>query len=64
MLGHGLVFAASPIVEAKTGLLIDPRKFELMELVLIPALLLLAGLVGVLPGAAANRTNVAEGLSS
>ncbi len=64
LLGHGLVFAAAPIVEAKSGLLIDPLKFELVELVLLPALIALAALVGILPGLTAYRTDVAEGLSN
>jgi putative ABC transport system permease protein len=64
LLGHGLVFAAGPIVEARTGLLIDPWKFEPLELSLIPALIALASLVGFLPGLTAYRTDVAEGLSS
>jgi putative ABC transport system permease protein len=63
-LGHGLVFAASPIVEARSGLLIDPMKFEPAELSLIPALIVLATLVGFLPGLTAYRTDVAEALSS
>ena len=63
-LGHGLVFIAAPIVEAKSGLLIDPWKFEPLELALFPALGLMASLVGFLPGLTAYRTDVAEGLSS
>lgn len=62
-LGHGLVFAAAPIVEAKTGLLIDPWKFEWLEFSLFPALGLLATLVGLVPGLTAYRTDVAEALS-
>jgi putative ABC transport system permease protein len=64
LLGHGLVFAAAPIVEARSGLLIDPMKFDPLELTLIPVLLVLASLVGFLPGLTAYRTDVAEGLSS
>jgi putative ABC transport system permease protein len=64
LLGHGLVFAAAPLVEARSGLLIDPWKFEPMELSLIPALIVLASLVGFLPGLTAYRTDVAEALSS
>ncbi len=62
-LGHGLVFAAAPIVELRTGLLIDPWKFEPLELTLIPGLIVLATLVGFLPGLTAYRTDVAEALS-
>jgi putative ABC transport system permease protein len=64
LLGHGLVFVAAPIVEARSGLLINPWNFELTELTLIPALVLLASLVGILPGLTAYRTDVAEALAS
>ncbi len=62
-LGHGLVFIAAPIVERQTGLIVNPLAFEMKELVLLPALLLLATLVGILPGLTAYRTDVAESLS-
>ena len=62
-LGHGLVFIAAPIVERQTGLIVNPLAFEMNELVLLPALLLLATLVGILPGLTAYRTDVAESLS-
>ncbi|MFO0917642.1 MAG: hypothetical protein U0872_04925 [Planctomycetaceae bacterium] len=45
-------------------LLIDPWRFEPLELTLFPALFLLASLVGFLPGLTAYRTDVADGLSS
>ncbi|GAB4148436.1 MAG: ABC transporter permease [Planctomycetaceae bacterium] len=61
--GHGLVFAAAPIVEAKTGgLIIDPFAFHPYELILIPVLILMASLVGFIPGMTAYRTDVAETL--
>jgi len=63
LLGHGLVFAAAPIVEAETGLLIDPFAFEPVELVILPVLLVLASLVGFIPGMTAYRTDVAETLA-
>jgi putative ABC transport system permease protein len=62
-LGHGLVMAASPIVEAKSGLLIDPFAFERTELWLIPAMIGMATLVGFLPGLTAYRTDVAAALA-
>ena len=62
-LGHGLVFVAAPIVESQTGLIVNPLAFEMQELLLLPALLLLATLVGILPGLTAYRTDVAESLS-
>jgi putative ABC transport system permease protein len=62
-LGHGLVFAAAPFVEAETGILINPFAFEPMELVLLPALIALASLVGFIPGLTAYRTDVAKALA-
>ena len=63
ILGHGLVFIAAPIVEAKTGLLIDPFSFDPWELVLFPVLVALASLIGIVPGLTAYRTDVAQNLS-
>ncbi|MFV0444112.1 MAG: ABC transporter permease [Planctomycetaceae bacterium] len=62
-LGHGLVFVAAPIVEARSGFLINPFTFERAELWLIPAMVLMATLVGFLPGLTAYRTNVAAALT-
>jgi len=63
LLGHGLVFAASPIVQQKTGLLINPYAFESVELIILPALIVLASLVGIVPGMTAYRTDVARSLA-
>lgn len=63
-LGHGIVFIAAPIVEARSGLLINPFAFDPWELVVIPVTILLAGLAGFLPGLTAYRTDVAGALSS
>lgn len=62
LLGHGLVFAAAPFVEAKTGLLISPLAFETTELWLLPLMVVFASLVGFVPGMTAYRTDVAEAL--
>lgn len=64
LLGHGLVFVAAPLVEAKTGLLMSPWAFEPVELWLLPALLLLAMAIGTLPGLTAYRTDVADALAN
>jgi putative ABC transport system permease protein len=64
LLGHGLVFIAAPIVEARSGLVINPMAFDPWELIVIPATIALAGLVGILPGITAYRTDVAGALSS
>ncbi len=63
VLGHGLVFLASPIVEARSDIMIDPWFFETQELVILPALLVLAVVVGLVPGITAYRADVARGLS-
>jgi putative ABC transport system permease protein len=64
LLGHGLVVFAAPLLEAKTGLLINPWAFEQWELVLLPAMIGLASLVGIIPGLTAYRTDVAKALQS
>ena len=63
LLGHSLVFVAGPIVEARSDVLIDPWYFELPELMILPALLVLAIVVGLVPGITAYRADVARGLS-
>ena len=63
LLGHGLVFVAGPIVEARSDVLIDPWFFETHELMILPALLVLAIVVGLVPGITAYRADVARGLS-
>ncbi len=63
LLGHGLVAIASPIIEARSGILVNPLSFDPLELVLFPVLLVLGSLIGFLPGLAAYRTDVAAALS-
>ena len=63
LLGHGLVFLASPIIEARSGLLIDPRGFSPWELIVLPITLGLAALSGLIPSITAYRTDVAETLA-
>jgi putative ABC transport system permease protein len=64
VLGHGLVFVAAPIIEARGGLLIDPLTFEYLELAVIPGLIAMAVVIGLIPGLTAYRTDVAEALHS
>ncbi|WP_437187917.1 ABC transporter permease [Planctomicrobium sp. SH668] len=64
ILGHGLVYLASPIIEARSGLLIDPVAFDPWELAVIPGLIAMASLIGLIPGLTAYRTDVAESLQS
>lgn len=63
LLGHGLVYVAAPIVEARSGVLVNPLAFEPLEFVLFPVLLVLASLIGFLPGLTAYRTDVARTLA-
>jgi putative ABC transport system permease protein len=63
LLGHGLVIAVTPIVESRAGIIMNPFQFEPWELVLFPVLMVLASLVGFLPGLTAYRTDVADSLS-
>lgn len=64
LLGHALVFAARPIVEMRTGLIINPLEFSPFEAIVFPVLLVLGILVGFLPGMTAYSTDVAESLNS
>jgi putative ABC transport system permease protein len=63
LLGHGLVFVAAPFIEAEAGLILNPWLFEPAELILFPVLIVMATLVGFLPGMTAYRTDVAESLT-
>jgi putative ABC transport system permease protein len=62
LLGHGLVFVAAPVLESRSGLLIDPLAFTPTEFLVIPGLILMAMVIGLLPGLTAYRTDVAESL--
>ena len=64
LLGHGMVFVAAPMVELRTGLIVNPLAFEKTELILFPALLVMAVFVGFLPGLTAYRTDVADSLNN
>jgi putative ABC transport system permease protein len=63
LLGHGLIGLASPYVVERTGVALGLFEFDWQELVLIPALVILASLVGFLPAVAAYRTDVAKSLA-
>jgi putative ABC transport system permease protein len=63
LMGHGLVVIAAPFVESQAGILVNPWKFDAMELVLFPVLIGMASLVGFLPGLTAYRTDVADSLN-
>jgi putative ABC transport system permease protein len=63
LMGHGLVFASSGLIERRSGILIDPLAFEPMELIVLPVMIVLASLVGFIPGMTAYRTDVAKTLA-
>ena len=63
LLGHGMIGLASPYVVERTGVALGLFEFDWQELVLIPALIILASLVGFLPAVAAYRTDVAKSLA-
>lgn len=64
LLGHGLVFLTAPLVEARSGIIMNPWAVEPMEAALLPGLLVLATLAGFLPGLLAYRTDVADALQN
>jgi putative ABC transport system permease protein len=64
LVGHGLIGAVSPYVVERTGVALGWFHFHWQELVLIPALVVLASLVGYLPALAAYRTDVAKALAA
>ncbi len=64
LLGHLLILAAAPYIELQSGLIINPWSFEPVELVLIPGLVVLASLIGMVPGMTAYRTDVAKSLAN
>ena len=63
VLGHGLMFVSAPILEARSGLLIDPWSYSPWELIVLPIALVLATLSGLIPSITAYQTDVAETLS-
>ncbi len=61
--GHAMIFAAAPYVEASTGMIVNPWAFHPVEYVLLPGMVVLASLVGFIPGMTAYRTDVARTLA-
>ena len=64
LLGHGVVELLSPIIVEQIGIPVNLLQFQATELILIPALVVLASVVGYLPAVAAYRTDVARWLMS
>ena len=55
--------AASAIIRAQTGVVIDPMKVHPVMLIAPGGIIFLAGLLGIFPAIKAYRTDVAGGLS-
>ena len=64
LLGHGAIELLSPVIADQIGMSVNLLQFRTLELVLIPALIVLASLVGYLPAVAAYRTDVARALTA
>ncbi|HEX6963912.1 MAG TPA: ABC transporter permease [Lacipirellula sp.] len=62
LLGHGVLAAASPLVEYYTGITVRAWHFSWQEMLLVPGLVAFAALVGFLPALSAYRTDVAKTL--
>lgn len=63
VLGHGLIGMAAPYVVETTGVRLNMLEFDRYELIILPALVVLASLVGLLPAVSAYRTDVSRSLS-
>lgn len=63
VLGHGLIALGAPFIEARSGLVIERFSFDPIELTVFPAILVLATLVGIVPGLTAYQTDVADALA-
>ncbi|MCA9069701.1 MAG: ABC transporter permease [Planctomycetaceae bacterium] len=61
--GHAMIFIAAPYVEQSTGMIMNPWAFHPLEYVLLPAMVILASLVGFIPGMTAYKTDVARTLA-
>ncbi len=62
--GHLMAGLAGPFITDYTGVSIGFLQFSTNELILIPALILLASLVGYLPALSAYRTDVGKALTA
>lgn len=62
LFGHGLTGILGPWIAEYTGVTMDMFQFQTGELILIPALVLLATIVGYLPAVIAYRTDVSQSL--
>jgi putative ABC transport system permease protein len=60
--GHLLVGALSPSIMEYTGIAVSIWQFKWAELILIPALVILASVVGYIPALVAYKQDVATSL--
>lgn len=64
LIGHGVGFLASPLVEERTGIQVGFLSATTrMEWMLVPGLVVLATLAGIVPALVAYRTNVSKNLT-
>jgi len=63
LLGHGAIALGAPLIEARSGLLLDRFAFDPIEFTVLPAIIALAALVGIVPALTAYRTDVADALA-
>ena len=63
-LGHGLMILAGPMLEDRSGLLVNRWAVSPWELVILPVTLLIATLSGLIPSVTAYQTDVAETLAN
>ena len=64
VLAHALTWLAAPTIAARTGVSIGFLSMETSEMLLLPALLILAVLCGLFPAVSAYRTDVAKSLGT
>jgi putative ABC transport system permease protein len=62
LIGHGAIWACSPLIAEWTGVVVGLLQFQWVELILVPGLIALAAAVGYLPAMSAYRTDVARSL--
>lgn len=62
-LGHALLWAAGPLIQARAQVAPDPARFHAGELQVLVLVTLAGALAGILPAAKAYRTDVAKNLA-
>lgn len=63
LLGHGAIALGAPLIESRSGLLLERFAFDPIEFTVLPAIIALAALVGIVPALTAYRTDVADALA-